>query len=290
MNLKIKILKYPLLLFFFLTVLGGFSQNNSNNTVVSPSMNPWYKKDIENKRPNAYPNIREADVMWAKRIWRTIDLREKINQPLYYPIEPVNDRKSLFDVLTASIAKGEITAYGNPIFDDEFKTPLTQDEVQSLLVRMDTAFQENIESGLTEAVAIRNEISSEDIKQYWIKEDWFFDRQRSIMDVRIIGICPLKENKGDDGEVRGYQPLFWIYFPELRPVLATTEVYIGKNTGQQMSFDGLFAKRYFNSFIHKESNVYDRSVAEYKSGLDGLLESDKIKENIFNLEQDLWQY
>jgi len=31
-----------------------------------------------------YPYLREADVMWAKRVWQIIDLSQKINQTLYF--------------------------------------------------------------------------------------------------------------------------------------------------------------------------------------------------------------
>jgi gliding motility associated protien GldN len=110
------------------------------------------------------------------------------------------------------------------------------------------------------------------------------------MEVRIIGICPLKESVSESGEVRGYQPLFWVYFPEARPVLARSEAFIRNNNSQRPTFDELFAKRFFNSYIHKESNVYDRSINEYKTGLDALLEAERVKEELFFFEHDMWHY
>lgn len=241
------------------------------------------------KRPVAYTHVREADVMWSKRVWRTIDLREKINQPYYYPLTPSNGCMSLFDVLKCSIYKGEITAYGNPLLDDGFTFPMTVDEVKALLSKTDSILVYNLD-GSVSYQPITLEVMPEHIKQYWVKEDWFFDRQRSVMEVRIIGICPLKENIGENGEVRGYQPLFWVYFPEARPVLARNEVFTRSNNAQRSSFDDLFAKRFFSSYIYKASNVYDRSINEYKSGIDALLESEKIKEEVMFMEHDMWHY
>jgi gliding motility associated protien GldN len=137
---------------------------------------------------------------------------------------------------------------------------------------------------------IKIEIMASNIQQYWIKEDWFFDKQRSVMEARIIGICPLAEKLSESGEVIGVKPLFWIYFPDARPYLAKAAVFNRHNDAERMSYDELFTKRMFSSYVYKESNVYNRSILDYKTGLDVQLESEEIKENIFNYESDLWHY
>lgn len=264
------------------TIGSSFAQNVLDGVYV--------KENSPKRKFIPYTFLREADVMWSKRIWRTLDLREKINQPLYFPVTPINDRKSLFDVIKASLLTGQMTAYGSPLTDDEFKQPMTKSELEAMFTKIDTNYRENLETGASEAVVVKTELGSGDIKQYWIKEDWFFDKQRSVLDVRIIGICPLKENKSDQGEVRGYQPLFWIYFPEARPVFANAEVYNRANDSERRTLDDVFWKRQFGSYIHKESNVYDRTIQEYKTGLDALLEAEKIKDDIFTFEHDLWHF
>lgn len=264
------------------TIGSSFAQNVLDGVYV--------KENSPKRKFIPYTFLREADVMWSKRIWRTLDLREKINQPLYFPVTPINDRKSLFDVIKASLLTGQMTAYGSPLTDDEFKQPMTKSELEAMFTKIDTNYRENLETGASEPVVVKTELGSGDIKQYWIKEDWFFDKQRSVLDVRIIGICPLKENKSDQGEVRGYQPLFWIYFPEARPVFANAEVYNRANDSERRTLDDVFWKRQFGSYIHKESNVYDRTIQEYKTGLDALLEAEKIKDDIFTFEHDLWHF
>ena len=236
--------------------------------------------------------VREADVMWSKRVWRVIDLREKLNLPIYYPIEPTVCLMSLFDVLKCALLTGDLKAFSNPAFDDEFTSPMTMNEVQNLLVVWDSTHQSedvnNPNNYITTPLKI--EITASNIRQYWIKEDWFFDKQRSVMEARIIGICPLAEKLSESGDVIGVRPLFWIYFPDARPYLAKAPVFNRHNDAERMSYDELFVKRMFSSYVYKESNVYNRSILDYKTGLDVQLESEDIKENIFNYESDLWHY
>jgi gliding motility associated protien GldN len=244
------------------------------------------------KKPVPYAYVREADVMWCKRIWRTIDMREKLNLPLYYPLEEENCANSLWEVIKKNVMNGKITAYGDPIFDDEFQHPLTVEQAAKIIYSKDTVVTTNPNTLLPETVLVNSEITPDKVMRYWVKEDWFFDKQRSVMEVRIEGICPLVEKMDPNtGEFRAYAPLFWLYFDECRPVFAKEPVLWWKaNTAVQPTLDEIFQKRIFTSFIHKESNVYNRKIVEYKEGVDALLESEKIKDDIFNFEQDLWQY
>jgi len=254
----------------------------------------FIKEHTKTQRVVPYPYIREADVMWERRVWRMIDLREKINLPLYYPVKPINDRKSLFDVIKQGVLEdGSITAYnpGAVGQDDEFKVPFTPAEVKGLLSKIDTLQRPNLVTDEMETIIDTSDVTSENIKQYLLKEDWIFDRQRSVMDIRIIGICPMKEViDKNDGSVRGYQPLFWLYFPELRYVLVNWDVFNRENDAERRSFDHLFWTREFNSTITKVSNVYDRNISEYQTGMDALLQSEEIKADLFNFEHDLWNF
>lgn len=240
-----------------------------------------------------YTHLREADVMWYRRIWREVDLREKINHPMYYPTSPINDRKSLFDVIKdAMVNEGTITPYsiGAVGTDDEFTQQLTIDEVKSLLSKVDTQYVEDINTGETVPTIVQNDITTDKVKRYRLKEEWFFDRQKSVLEVRIIGIAPMIEKFNQANESLGYMPLFWIYFPEARFVFANAIVFNRQNDAERRTYEDIFWKRQFSSFIIKENNVYDRFIKEYKLGLDALLEAERIKEDIFNLEHDVWHF
>ncbi|MBX2984186.1 MAG: gliding motility protein GldN [Flavobacteriales bacterium] len=268
----------------------GMAGTSQAQTVLDGA---YIKEHGKTQRVVPYPYIREADVMWYRRVWREIDLREKINLPLYYPTEPINDRKSLFDVIKQGILEdGSITAYDpGPIgLDDEFTKALLPSEVKDMLFSVDTTMTEDLETGELVPVYTTTEIASANIRKYLIKEDWIFDRQRSVMDIRIIGLCPLRENIGEDGELRGYSKMFWLYFPELRYVLVNWDVFNRENDAERRSFDHVFWTRQFNSTITKVSNVYDRNIAQHKTGIDALLQGEEIKEDLFNFEHDLWNF
>lgn len=248
----------------------------------------YIKENTPKRKVIPYAPLREADVVWSKRVWRIIDLREKINHSLYYPEKPANERKSMMDVVKSAIQEGRLTAFASN--SDDFTQPLTKSEVEDLLTRTDTLMKEDINTGEMIPTPTKTDLESKDVLQYMLKEDWFFDKQRSVLDVRIIGICPMKSKMSESGEFQGFQQLFWIYYPEARYVFANAEVYNRKNDEERRTIEDVLWKRQFTSFIFKETNVYDRAIPEYKFGfnLDLLLESDRIKDDMFNWEHDLW--
>ncbi len=276
-----------------LLLIIGCSLFVATNLNAQTNATSVYKKNhIKNRKPIPMPHIREADVMWAKLVWRIIDVREKMNQPIYYPTTPQDDRYSLIDLLIYGIECEGITAYDTN--DDEFKEPLTLEQIRSKFdAESDTIEQRNRLTGELETKVIANEIHTDEVKRYMIKEQWVFDKQSSTMQVRIIGICPIREYvKGNDiDETIQQKQLFWIYFPEVRPLLATHEVFNEFNDATRFSFDELFIKRRFSSFITQISNVHNnRSITEYTKGLNTMLEAERIKSFIFNYEHDLWEY
>jgi gliding motility associated protien GldN len=241
----------------------------------------------------SYPYLREADVMWAKRIWQVIDLRQKINQTMYFPIDELENRKSLFDVIRIGlIDQGSITAYGTGPTqeDDEFRYPLGQTELDSMLNPVVIRYRENLETGEKEEVRNVEEVTSRDVVSYKIKEDWIFDKQRSERYVRIIGIAPIVLRYSESGEVKGQKELFWLYYPECRYIFNNYVVFNTHNGAQEMTFDQLFQTRMFQGYVVKEDNVYNRGVSPTWKGVDALMESERIKNELFTFEHDLWHY
>jgi gliding motility associated protien GldN len=279
---------FPCRMIFLILLLSGVQFLHAQS-VLDPK-SPCNMNRSSRPFPMSTVYVREADMMWTKRVWRVIDLREKMNLPLYYPIEPTQCLMSLFDVLKSAVLKGDLKAYANPIFDDEFTSEMTKEEINKMMVSWDSLHMvENVNNpGEMIPSPLRKDLTAGNVCQYWIKEDWFFDKQRSVMEARIIGICPLVQKLSEDGEAIGLKPLFWIYFPDARPYLARAASFNFHNDAERMSYDELFVKRKFSSYIYKESNVYNRAIAEYKRGMDAQLESEEIKEDIFKYESDLW--
>ena len=254
----------------------------------------YVKETNLTKRVVPYPALREADVMYVRRIWQDIDLRQKINQMFYFPVDPIEDRKNLFDVIRYALeTEGSLTAYGTGPAgdDDEFRYPLNGTQIDSLLNPMEIIPDfDPITGEVIGSKEVQTTINSQDIVRYRIKEDWVWDRQRSQRHIRIIGLAPILEKKDDEGVSQGLAPLFWLYYPECRYVFANSECYNYENDAQRRTFEEIFQKRYFSSYIIKETNVFDRSIADYAQGLDALLESERIKDELFTIEHDLWHY
>jgi gliding motility associated protien GldN len=305
----------------------------------------YIQEHIPTKRLVPYEFIREADVIFSKRVWRTIDLREKINHPLYYPLDDYSGggewirnttRWSLWTIIRQHVMKGDLIVYDpeNPnslgTFDgDLFKYPvypapgksfdtdsLFKNEIVRLMatkvqkknadgtpmVKTDPITGEPITrmnaDGIMEEILEEPTINwykSDDIIEYKLKEDWFFDKERSQFDVRILGIAPViyggeRDEFGKLKFIEGKKELFWLYFPHCRFVFVNYNVYNPKNDAQWMSFDDLFMKRKFTSTIYKESNTFDRSIDSYMSGKDALYESERITNELRNFEHDLWHF
>jgi gliding motility associated protien GldN len=245
----------------------------------------WVKTTTKEKDVIPYDYIREADVFWAKRIWRTIDVREKMNLPFKYPQQP------LIQILHTAAKNGELTVYDNSVVDaDQFKQVLSVEDVKKIGSRTDTVMQINPITLEEEQVIQKNELTWDKIVKYKVKEDWFFDEETSTMMVRIIGIAPIMEDFDASGNYRGDMTMYWIYYPDLRPILAKYEVFNPKNDAVRMSWEDIFEARLFESYIYKESNVHDRNIQEYATGVDALLESDRVKQGLFEFEHDLWNY
>lgn len=253
----------------------------------------YVKENTPSRRVIPYTNLREADVMWSKRVWRRIDLRKKSNQVFYFPLDPAQGRKNLFDYIKEGIMEdGTLTAYdpGSPVApDDMFTRAMTVEDVLGKIVSSSEVEQFDEYGEVTGTTTVRDTLRSSKIKYYEIKEEWFYERQKSVMDVRIIGIKPVAEVEGPDGEPT-MRDLFWIYFPEARYVFANAEVFNRKNDAERRTYEDIFWKRQFESTIIKVSNVYDRQISDYKSNIDALLEAEKIEEEIFNFEHDVWHF
>ncbi|MDB5129844.1 gliding motility protein GldN [Mucilaginibacter sp.] len=249
----------------------------------------YYKKNnILSAKVTPYANLREADVMFAKRVWREIDLREKMNQYLASP------KGRLIDVLMAAIDAGELTAYDPTASKDDpngdsFSKPLSGAQARSKMADSAVVDKFDKDGNKIGSEVRAGEFNPDSVVKFRIKEDWVFDRQRSVFEPRIIGIAPLYKPKAAGLDL-DYQPAFWIYFPEARPILAVKEAVSRNNDATGLSFDDVFVKRIFTSYIVKQSNDKDERIRDYAQGIDKLYESDRIKKTLLDYELDLWKY
>lgn len=264
-------------------IVGMFLATQAQVLDEGPRDAAYDEETVSEKGIIEYDHIRDSDVFWKMRVWRVIDVREKMNLPFKYP-------KELFvNVLRDAAIEGTISVYSQ--LDDEFTVKLTSEEVAAIgggapdtqYVVDPITYEEKME-------IVTREFDPAKVTKYRLKEDWIFDMETSTLVVRIIGIAPIMEVVDDQGNYRGDVPLFWVYYPEARTVLSQHQVFNPKNGGARNSWEDLFEMRYFASYVIKKENVYDRRIQDYLVGVDALYESDNIINEIFDFEQNLWQY
>lgn len=253
---------------------------------------------VKDRIPLAYEHIREDDAAYVQRVWREIDVHEKMNLPFVYKADGDQGNQRFINILLSAIKNDSITAFAAE--DDRFTTPMTYQGISELLVAKprkiavpDMVQDPDGSKGIMRDTTIVEEFNPDKVERYWIKEDWVFDKESSRMHVRILGIAPLKTITSEDGSFRDVSPVFWVYYPDLRATFAKHEVYNAKNFGARMSWEELFESRMFASRIIKSTvgNPNDEFIRQYiKDPILALLEGENIKEKIFNYEQDLWSY
>ncbi len=246
---------------------------------------------VENKTL-PYEPIREADIGWQKTIYRVIDTREKMNLPFRYPLKP------FFDILREMGMNGDIVVFKDNAGFPDFSTPLNAEQLEGKFFRIDTSTVTNYDTYEEEIQITKSEVYYEDINRYRVKEVWYFDEEASMLKVRILGVAPVLDRiDPETGVVKYPEILFWAYYPEARVYLSKHRVFNEFNDIAPMTWTDLFENRFFSSYIYKKTNVLDYRVQDYfnsnnpeQDGIDKLLESEKIKMELFNFEHDLWTY
>ena len=288
--------------------LSSFAQSNLLNAKVPSEIGKKTAAQLisDNDKPLAYGYVHDRDVLMGKTTWEIIDLDERINFPMYYPIDTANigkDRRSLFDVILKGIKEGKITEVYT---DSYFNTKKTFKDMTTSFTYIDTTdagkeeintYPEDYKSGrkvLDPQYINKKELSSIDISDYKIKGFWYFDKRQSELKYRLLGICPVSpEAKEIGAENPDYIELFWVYFPAVRDILHDAKAFNDRNSAMPISFDHLLNSRRFSGVIYKEENVYgDREIAEYMrdNSQMQLLESERVKDKIRDFEQDMWNY
>jgi gliding motility associated protien GldN len=262
--------------------------------IVKDGYAPSLRKDgaIDKEEHNNYAvpwqPIREADVLMKKRLWREIDTRQKQNVAFRYPGDDESGGGMYIEILLDAIKNGKITAFS----DDRFTTPMKPEDVMSKIIgEPETIEVEQADGSIIQKI-INKSFDPDDITKYRLKEDWIFDKNVGRMVVRIIGLAPYLDKKNTDGSFRATVPLFWVFYPDIRGYNARFEVYNPENDVFRITWDDFFEKRHFSSYVLKSTfdNPLQDDIKNYKSGIDALLESEAIREKLFNKEHDMWVY
>lgn len=246
------------------------------------------KVSAQEKAIVPFAPVRQADIMWQKRIWREIDFRQKMNLPFYYPEKEKNGYRSFINVIIDGLKEDRMDSYE----DEEMIKTIPYSILESSKLDKWQYSTSNV-NGIPTIDSIKIEFRMTSVERLRIMEDWYFDSKRSQLIVKIIGLAPVvlrQEVIGAD-TLEVSDELFWVKFNDsTRRVLAEAPFFNRNNSAARLSYDDVFMKRLFDSYIYKEDNVYDRSITDYAKGIDVLYESERIRQEIINYEQNLWEY
>lgn len=286
-----------------------FAQSNLLNSKTPDEIGKKTPAQLisDNDKPLPYGYVHDRDVLMGKTIWEFIDIDERINFPLYYPIDTAfvgKERRALFDVLVKNIKNGKITEV---YVDDYFNTKKTFKDMESSFTYIDTtdAGKDEINNYYDDYMVKKTkvldpqyinkkELDASYISGYKIKGYWYFDKRQGELKYRLIALCPVTPEARDAGNDNAdVIDLFWVYFPAVRDILHESKAFNDKNSAMPITFDHLLNSRRFNGEIYKEENVYgDREIQQYMkdNSQSQLLESERVKEKIRSFESDMWNY
>lgn len=276
------------LLSFFLGFL--FVGNSSVYAQFEYQDFTYSKQSIKERKVVPYPSLIERDVMYSRRIYRIIDTREKMNMVMKWPRNPLY--RIIYDACTKGYGSAPVTAYQS----DSLTSVITAEEILAKggdEESLQMADPNDVTGETMIDTVIRNVFRPSEIKRFLLMEDWIFDKQTSQFFIRIIAIAPLYDLVVS-GQNFGESELFWVKWTDLRTVLVNQEVFNRHNDAMRFSYDDFFEQRVFSSYITKESNAFDNKIVdfeEFKSDkFAALLESEKIKNKLFEWEHDLWEW
>jgi len=286
-----------------------FAQSNLLNAKTPDQIGKKTEAELsaDNDKPLPYGYVHDRDILMGKRMWEIIDLDERVNFPLYFPVDgnvmSSPDRRPLYNVLVSAIKEGKITE----VYDSSyFTTKKTMKDIEASLFKIDTSdvgreqMNEDINAyrngtkKISEEYIKKTEIQAYDVDAYKVVGYWYFDKRQGELKYRLIGICPVVPDVYTmDNAEKDMIELFWVYFPASRDVLHSANAFNNRNSALPFSFDHLLNARRFSSMIYLEENVYgDRQIKDYMkdNAQMQLLESERVKEKIRDFEQDMWNY
>ncbi|RRJ93676.1 type IX secretion system ring subunit PorN/GldN [Flavobacterium macacae] len=276
-----------------------FAQSNLLNAKTPEEIGKKTEAQLnaDNDKPLPYGYVHDRDILLGKTVWEFVDLDERINFPMYFPVEGNlgPDRKSLYAVLIENMKSGKISE----VYDDSyFTTKKTLKDIESSLSKIDTsdAGREQYNAGekIGEEYIVRTDIEPIDVMGYKIKGYWYFDKRQGELKYRLLGLCPVVPDVYTKGsEEEDPIELFWVYFPSAREVLHSALAFNDRNSAMAVTFDHLLNARRFSGTIYQEENVMgDRKIEDYlkDNAQMQLLESERVKDKIRNFEQDMWNY
>lgn len=219
------------------------------------------------------------DVVWKRDLYRTLDLMQDKNAPLYYPVEPQGRQVNLFTYLFRLMLTGRVNAYTYKLDGVESFEPKDKLAVKDMLERYGIYYEENGGKYNVET----NDVPSAEVTRYYIKESVFLDQRTGTFSTKVTALCPVLMRGADDwgGDATPY-PLFWMNYEEIAPWLAKLPMMASNyNNTTTMTADDYFTMNRYDGKVYKTNNLQGKALANIcKTDSDLVKAQKKIEKEI----------
>ncbi|BDD07944.1 hypothetical protein FUAX_03760 [Fulvitalea axinellae] len=221
--------------------------------------------------PNSVYPISKHDQLYNKRIWRRMDLREKINQPFF------SKNKEITKFLMDRVKDGSLVPY----YSDSLDAEMSQVDFQKRITQKGT----------------ENEFYPDEFTVLEIVEDLIFDKKRSrqYFDVQVIGMWQLA-SVVDDPELRPYDtPIAYFRYKDLEKLFRDNPEdamwYNRNNAAGHLNFADAILLRLFHARITKVDNPDNLEIEDIAPNpQQALFASQEAEYKLMEMEHDLWEY
>jgi len=268
-----------------------------------------FAQETSGYNPNSLYPIHESDILYKKRVWRRMDLREKQNRPFFA------SNNEITKVIIDAVKKGKLVPYENDSLErkmskerflEQLKLPevgggLSDEEIALGFSDSDDGWGGGGDDGWGDDGGSGGEGGGDqdyffpnEISILELQEDIIFDKKRSRLYYDLLSIkLVIPAEKFETGLIREVAVFKYKDLARLFKENPSQAIWFNPwNSQEHRNLADALALRLFNARIIKVENPQDSYIVDVynKSPKQGILASQWLEDQIVEFEHDLWEF